>query len=43
MGKGSARRPAQVSDNTVRDNWERIFGNDGKDGQADQVQRTDNA
>lgn len=26
MGKGSNRRPQQVSQEQLRDNWERIFG-----------------
>lgn len=25
-GKGSSRRPAQVPEETLRDNWDRIFG-----------------
>ena len=26
MGKGSGRRPASVSDETMASNWDRIFG-----------------
>jgi len=26
MSKGSGRRPAQVSDETVKSNWDRVFG-----------------
>lgn len=26
MGKGSTRRPSQISDDEAADNWNRIFG-----------------
>ena len=40
MGKGSKRRPQQISDDKLADNWDRIFtkqsngGSSGKDNSA---------
>ena len=30
MGKGSVRRPPQINDQQMQDNWDRIFGNKGE-------------
>lgn len=41
MGKGSGRRPASVSDETMASNWERIFGKtrDALASDSDSVER----
>lgn len=33
-GKGSKRRPQQISDQQMADNWERVFGKARKDPQG---------
>lgn len=36
-GKGSARRPAQVPEETLRDNWDRIFGGSEEPDDFDEI------
>lgn len=39
MSKGSKRRPAQVTDDKVRENWGRIFKPKKEESKGDELQR----
>lgn len=39
-GKGSGRRPTEVSEQSFADNWSRIFGLSGRSSTAEQVALT---
>lgn len=40
MGKGSGRRPMAISHEELRDNWDRIFNKENKDGNKSNTANT---